>query len=316
MLPSQETLKLFISAEFLTGVAFGVGALGLGLLAARVWRRNWPVASYGLLTTAATFLAMPVAHKIPLRLVAGCTILAVAGAGFRFASTVPLAAAAVAVPGAVVVAFVTPMPEMGSVIWLIFALIVVGSPVLAAFDERYGEFGFGPVLLTLTVAAGFAVLPETSHVVVMLGVAIPLGFLGWPKVHAAVGGAGSYALMGVYAWVVASGGEARTSAIVGSVGALGIFVAEPLARRFVGARASLPFERYSARAITMGALLAHALVLGFAARAAGIRDTVLPAVVIAVAAMLLATGALVAMYRWSDGRRPAGISEAGDHGPV
>lgn len=316
MWPSQETLKLFVSAEFLTGAAFGIGALALGLVAARVWRHRAPVPVHGLLLTAATMAAMPIAHKIPLRLIAGCVLLAAAGAGFRSVRKIPLAAAASAIPGAVVVAFVTPLPEMGSAIWLVFAIMVVGSPLLATFDMRFREFGLGPVLMTLTVAAAFTVLPETSHIVVMLGVAIPLGILGWPRINAAIGGAGSYALMGMYAWVVASGGEARISSIFGAAAALGVFLAEPLARRFGGAQMVLAMERYPRRSVILSAVFSHAVVLAIAGRLAGTRATALSASIIAIATVVTAAGGIAAMYRGFTGSRPVGISGTEDQGPV
>ncbi len=103
---------------------------------------------------------------------------------FPWARKAPLLPALLAIPGAWWITQKADLPVEGWLVWLLFATIVIGAPLAAAFDRQHAKAGFGPVLLALTIAAAYTTLPDTEEILVLFGVAIPLVLLAWPKARA------------------------------------------------------------------------------------------------------------------------------------
>jgi len=207
--PSRETLEAFASDEFLTGLAYGIGALILGLVVAYLWRRrcNTPAPVVGLLLTGGALAGLSATRGLPSDLWIGLVLLAVAGGLYPWARRVPLLAAVVAIPGAWWVTQVVELPGARWVPWLLFAWIVLGAPLVTSFDRHFQDRGYGPVLVAISIAGMFVTLPDTEEILVVFGVAVALVFLAWPKVFGSLGAVGIYPLLGVLAWVIAFGRE-------------------------------------------------------------------------------------------------------------
>jgi hypothetical protein len=112
------------------------------------------------------------------------------------------------------------------------AAAIAGGAALAVFDRRWGHRGYSPILLAVTVVGIYETVPDPGDALVLLGVALPIAVLGWPRPLLRVGSAGSFAVAGVLAWVVARGGYGRQSSIVGGIACFGLLAVEPLIRGF------------------------------------------------------------------------------------
>jgi hypothetical protein len=290
------------STEFLTGLAWGGAGLGAGLIVAAAWRRLWhsPAPIVGLLLAAAAWVAMSVARSTPDALWQGLAMLAVAGALFPWTRKVPLLPAVLAAPGAWWVTQRLDLPGAVWVVWLLFATIVLGAPLVASFDRAYRDRGFGPLLLAVTVMGAFSTLPDTEEVLVLVGAALPLMLLAWPKVLARIGPAGAYPVVGLFAWVTAWGGRGRETAIIGAVAGLGVLIAEPLARWVNGRVPLASFPRGPLGAVL--AAVVQVIVVVLTARLAGLQSDLLLAAAIGVAVLLAAAMAL-ALVPGPHGRR-------------
>jgi hypothetical protein len=197
--------------------------------------------------------------------------------GLLFASAFVGGLAATALPG-------PPLDRREQV--LVVSLLLPGGWLMADLDARWRKRGLGPVLLVGSVAGIFAVVPDTEQALVALGAAAPLALLGWPWPLARLGTAGAYLAAGVLLWVVATGGAARASAMVGGVACLGLFVAEPLARMLDPERQSV-LERLPEGGFgVVLAATAHLALVAVAARVAGLQVTAARAVVVTLAELV------------------------------
>ncbi len=315
MWPSAETLELFTTRGFLSGLTLGTAALGIGALVARRSSRTGAVPIHGVLVVLATLLAMPAVRDVPLRLIAGLAILAAAGLAYGSMTSWPMLASASAVPGALAISFIAPLPDLGAAVWIVFAIVAVGSPLVASFDYQYQALGIGPLLFVTTSAAAFSVVPDTEELLVMLGATAPLALAGWNRIGLRIGGAGSFAVMGLYAWLIAQGGQARFSSMVGAAGAVGLFAAEPVARRLAGHRWTGLLATYSTGKVRIWAAAGHALILSVAARFAGVRSSTWEAVAISASAIGLFAFLIARQSRHTRRQPVAGDSALENHGP-
>jgi hypothetical protein len=249
-----ETLRSAAgSAEFLCGLCSGLAALAIGL-ALVMAGRNRPVPT-------------------PLPVVG---LLFAAGLAVGLQLTVGL-------PGE---------PAPGPWLSLLAAVAaVVVAVLLADFDDRWGHRGLGPALLAVSLAGVYATVPDTEMALVALGAVLPLTLLGWPRPLASLGRAGAWAAAGSLVWVVASGGAARGSAVVGGIACLGLLVVEPVARRLHPEHRSVLARLPDGRLGTPAAAAVQLGLVYVASRVAGTQ----PSVVVAAAIALAATVAAVAV---------------------
>jgi hypothetical protein len=212
--------------------------------------------------------------------------------GLLFAVAVAAGLAATAAPG--------PAPDRWGWV-LVVSLLVPGGWLLADLDARWRWRGLGPVLLAGSVAGIYVTVPDTEQALVALGVAVPLALLAWPWPLTSLGTVGGYLAAGALLWVVATGGAARGSAMVGGAGCLGLFVVEPLARLLDPARRSILEQLPDGGVGVVLAGLLHLALVAVAARVAGLQPTVARATAVALAelgaAILLAVLATRATRR-------------------
>lgn len=307
--PSRETLDALTSDEFLMGLVFGLIALTLGVLVVYVWRRwsDTPAPVVAVLLTGAATAAMQTTRELPSDLWVGVLLLALGGALYPWARSLPMLPAVVAIPGAWWVTRVVDLPGAVWVPWLLFAWIVVGAPLVTSFDRHFADRGYGPVLLVIGIAGMFATLPDTEEILVLFGAAVPLAILAWPKVVASLGAVGVYPLLGVFAWVIAFGGRGRESAVIGAVACLGLLAVEPLVRWL---RNQTLLDRFPTKWSWVPVVAGMQLVIVLlAARVAGLSRTPQRAGLIAG---LVLSGA-AAFLAVSDSRSPARLWEHGAH---
>jgi hypothetical protein len=267
--------------------------------------RARPVAVAGLLYAAAFAVALSRTFGLPGGLALGLVALAAAGAVSGQRVPGPLAPL-LAVPGAWLVVARSGLALEQWARLLVGASIVLGGWLVADFDARWRRRGLGPVLLAISVAGVYVTVPDTEQALVALGVALPVALLGWPWPLASLGRAGAYAATGALLWVVAAGSGGRGSAVVGGVACLGLLAVEPLARLLDPRRESVLEWLPPGRGGVVAAALPHLGLVYLAARVAGLRPTVAPAVAIAslafCATTLLALVATAARRR--AGRQP------------
>lgn len=293
-MPSPDTVAALTSPEVLRGLTAGFAALAVGLVIVVVWRRKRDtlVPIVGLLLAAAAGGVLIAGQDPPDGLGFGLALLAFGGALCQLVRLELALTAALAVPGAWLVAGA--IEPLGSVwvSWLLFGFVVLGGALVSDLDLHYAERGYGPILLVISLAGMFATLPDTEEILVVFGAALPLVLLAWPKAYAFLGAIGIFPTLGLLAWVIAVGARGRESAVIGAVACLGLLVIEPVVRRWRGATVldRLP-AGWSKTLVVIGA---QAIVVLVAARVVGLRDNAETALVIAI---LLSTATGYALDR-------------------
>ena len=292
------------STEFTSGIRFGGLAVAATAVAGLIWfamaTKRAPVAGLGL--AAAALLGLADVFSLPQSLILGTGLLAAAG---LVAAVVPwpdLVGLVLSIPGALVVASTGKLPDVAWMRPLVVVTIVAGGTAVASFDHRRRERAFGSVLLPMSVIGVYFTVPDTEHLLVLVGAAAAVPLLGWPLPIASLGRPGSYAAVGVLMWAAALDGVGRTASVVGAAACLGLLVAEPIATllarrephagRLPGPFGVVPFA------------IAHGLLVYVASRVAGLSSEPLLAAIIAAIAVALAVIALVTRAR-SDGPAPS-----------
>jgi hypothetical protein len=275
--------------EFTAGLLPGLLALAFGGTAGVAWRlmRGTPLPAAGLLLAAGAMWGLWEAVTLPPGLVEG--VVALAGAGLA-AGTLPMpqiTGTILAIPGAWMLAYRGDLVEVDWIRILVAAAIVVGAPLVADFDRRWRRAGFPPVLFAVGVVGVYFAVPDTEQAAVLLGAALPLALLGWPRALAGLGSAGAYAATGLVVWTAAAGGTGRPSSIVGGIACLGLLTIEPVARA-IAPRGSSLLDVVEGRRWAVVPVAAGQLALVYvASRWAGLRPTVSEAVVIVVVELML-----------------------------
>jgi hypothetical protein len=219
---SSATLDLLVSADALTGVAIG----SITVLAVIGWvlitHRPTPIG--GLLLAGSVLVALAVTNVIPALLVVGMVLLAVAG----WIPVHTLAASMlVSIPGAVAIGATlldNSRPTLGG---LAVAAIIVSGPLVASFDERYGESAISIPLIAVSMLGVFTIVADTDKAIVAAGAVVPWLVAGPPAKVAHLGRSGAFTSSGIVIWIAASGATSRPGALVAGVTALGILVSEP-----------------------------------------------------------------------------------------
>ncbi|MGZ8763936.1 MAG: hypothetical protein ACXW2Y_11495 [Acidimicrobiia bacterium] len=288
----QALNDLIDAPEIHAGVAAGVaalivGALIAGSLRARGTRSNTTPGIVGPAIVLATLLALAgpgpfeAVWAVPARVV-----LALAGlwlAGEIASRTSPLIGVAMAVAAGVGLID----PSAHSPGWII-AILVFGPASLGAaaadFDRRANGSGLGPLLLLISIVGLYATVPDTELVLVLLGSAIPVTALAWPRVMARLGSGGAYAAIGLFLWITTVEGTARPGSIIGAAAALGLLAAEPVGRLLASrlTRDQTLRAPISGRVNGGGFVVAQVLLAAYAARVVGRVDDPLVAVALAV----------------------------------
>jgi hypothetical protein len=138
--------------------------------------------------------------------------------------------ALLAAPGTVVMLVGAGLINPGWSRAFIGVLVFLAAISLDGFERRCQARHLNPgtVLLAVSVVGLYEAVPDPDLALVLLGASLPLLLLGWPVPAASLGGAG-WAAFGLLGWEAGVGGTGRLSAVIGGVGCLGLFLAEPIA---------------------------------------------------------------------------------------
>jgi hypothetical protein len=279
---------------FRTGLAYGaVAALAVALVAAAHRRlRPWPGA--GLAFAAAAVAALDQQLTVESDLVVALAVLA---AGGFLTGRAPLPVRLVAaVPGAMLLAraadaaAATEPPD-----WALGGLVVatVAGGLGAEVDAATGRRGLPLVMVAVTAFGVYVTTPDTEHTVIVLGAALPLVLLAWPRPLATLATGGSLLAAGTVSWAVVVDGIGRPGAMVGGLACLGMLVVEPLARwgwRAAGGIA--PSGELPRLALVLGL---HVALVAACSRVAGLRTSATEALVLAAVAYAATAAAFVAV---------------------
>lgn len=275
------------------GLLASVGlALGGGL--ARPLRRR-----AGLALTVAAVVGLAVHVDLPAGFAVGLAVLGTTGwlTARRRAATQVVAA----LPGAVILARSIDLD--GGPAWVrpsVVAAVAVGGVLVASFDGADRRGGLSPLLVAVSALGAYVTTPDTEHVVVLAGAALPVALLAWWRPPLSLGPVGSVLTVAVFTWAVAVDGAARSSAVVGGIACLGLLVVAPLVRRRPRPGAVSSGGPAIAAWGTAGVLVLHVAVVVVCARVAGLRPTAAPALAISLLAHAAAAGALL----WLGARQP------------
>jgi hypothetical protein len=272
---------------FRTGALFGFAAsLGVALVVV-VGRRERPWA--GLAFAAAAVLALADEFTVEADVVIGLGLLA--AGGYLTARRGPVVQLVAAVPGAVVFARAADLDTPGWASPTIVGVTLVGGVLVAAFDRSFGAQGLPPVLLAVTTLGIYLTTPDTEHSAILLGAALPVALLGWPRPLASLGAGGASAAVALVAWTVVLDGAGRDGAVVGGVACLGMLVVEPVVRWASRRPATAGSTRPMRHALVVAPL--HVALVAACSRVAGLRSSAAEALVICALAYLVAAGVLV-----------------------
>lgn len=279
----------------LIGVA---AAVLLALAALRLRRFGRPLPAAGLAISGAGLVAIAVAEAeeawgtLHVLGVAAGAAGAWAGRDLRLPLAVrPL----LVVPGAAVTVEAMHLADRATVVWPTVVLAAIAAVLVGDADESLARSAAGPPLLAVSIFGMYATIPETSQILPVLVVAVPIALVGGPLRLARLGTAGSGAVIVLLAAVVAEGGQARAASIVGGLACTGVLALEPVARRFAPTAPPWPADWRAPRILVLTGL--HVVVVLVASRVAGIRDDLEGAIVIAAVAGALGLGALVVLLR-------------------
>ena len=242
-------LRALTIPEFTEPFRFALVALGVGLvfgLARRLARRRRlhsraprPIALAGLLFAAAALAGYERTGHLVVGLAVSVALLAGGGLIADLARWPLLPRMLLAVPGAVVLAERSALPDPGWARVFVAFVTVVGAGLVADLDRRNERSGLGPVLLAVTMVGLYESVPNPDFALLLVGAALPVALLGWPVALAGVGGSGAAAASGLLAGAAAVGGLGLPSAVVAGTACLGLFVIEPVAHLLLRRRRSV-----------------------------------------------------------------------------
>lgn len=285
--PAWVPSDLLDDPGFRNGIRAGIIALVVILAVAvfvprpRRWRDTvLPLA--GIATALATLEALDrtgasvlLSHRVGIGLVlllAGPFAAAVVLARWKGAWWVGAVGALAAIPGAVEVGRAASLQlHVAGMPAFVTVSTVVGGFLVADFDDANARAGLSPVLVAIAVLGMYATLPDTEQTSVLVGVALPLAFVGWPAARARLG-PGAYATVGLLGWVAAVGGRGRPGSVVGAMACLGVMLGEPVARRLWRGAARVPRSPLAWRTVLL--VLLQVGVVAVASRIAGLQTSI------------------------------------------
>jgi hypothetical protein len=272
--------------------------LALSVPAALAWRRfrRGSLSAAGLLLCLAVIIGLLEVESfeavvVPPALVYGLGLLAATGLVAGVLRLPLVVGMGLALPGAWLIATDADLVDVGWIRLLVGVGAAVGGGLAADFDRRWRAVGAPPVLFAVSAAGVYMAVPETDPASVLLGVALPVVLLGWPRAIAGLGSAGAFAAIGLLAWTVGVGGSARPSSIVGGLGCLGLFVVEPLAHVLTrGPSGPEGIPRWWSLTSMVGV---HVALTAIASRAAGLQTATGKAALIVLAELVIACALVV-----------------------
>jgi len=242
-------LRPFAIPEFTEPLRFAVVGLVIGIVVCLVWRHlrrrrrhgsaPRPIAIAGLLFAGAALAGYQRTGHLVVGLAVAVALLAVGGLISDLARLPLVPRMLLAVPGAIVLAERSALPDPGWVRVFVAFVTVVGAGLVADLDRRNAQSGLGPVMLAVTMFGLYESVPDPDFALLLVGAALPLVLLGWPVPLARVGGSGAAAASGFLAWAAAVGGRGLLSAVVAGTACLGLFVIEPVAHLLLRRRRSV-----------------------------------------------------------------------------
>lgn len=281
---------------FRAGVAFGLLATALVGLAALLGRRVLPWA--GLAFGAAMVAGIDDRFGFEVEVIGALVVLAVGG--YAVAGRGWLLRIAASLPGAVLFVDAARLDSPGWAVPTVLAVTVVGGVLAGDLDRAFAHRGLGPVLLAVTALGIYLTTPDTEHSSILLGAAVPVALLGWPRPLASLGVGGAFVAAALVGWDVVVDGIGRDGAVVGGIACLGMFAIEPVVRTAArglsrtgrGADTGQPMRD----ALMVAAL--HVAVVALCSRVAGLRQSGAEALVISGVVYAGAAALLAWSYTW------------------
>lgn len=282
----SSILDLLGQPEFLIGLAGGFIALVLFIAIDR--DRPLPLA-LAVVCIAAVDIYVSLRHGLGLTfavaiLASGGCIMAWSDSGPVRRVLLHIAGVTVVFGGAIAVTRLEGMPsEPWARVGVAAVVVLLGSALGTRWDE--GTSTLTGLLLAVSFFGIWTTVPETDGARALVGAAIPLSLASLPGIGARIFRPGAFALAGVVGFVVVTGGQTRASAVVGGIGAMGLFLLFPAIRGH--------FAFVSGAAV----FTAHAVLVLLAARVFGLMDNVWVALVGTALAFVVTAWALLALAR-------------------
>ncbi|MCU1430158.1 MAG: hypothetical protein JWL83_4158 [Actinomycetia bacterium] len=234
--------------------------------------------------------------RVPTRVLIGLAALVAGGLAVRLAALPFGGAVLLFLPGGLVLGYGTGLAAPGWPAWvqpLVAIGTAVGGALVADTDRARRHVSLGPILLAVAIAGVAATVPDTEHIAVLLGAAVPLLVWAFPMPVASLGPEGAAAATGLLLWVAAIDGRGRPGSIVGALGCLGLLLVEPIGRRLAP---SLDPRRHVRPPHSAGEVLAmvalfvglQLVLTGYASRIAGFERTGRNAALLLVPAAIVA----------------------------
>jgi hypothetical protein len=298
---SEATMDLWSAPELHAGLIVGVAAV-LAVIAVVEVRRlagrpvipaePWP--GGGVLVAACGLVVLAVVRPLPWEVVLGVAGVT-AGVDLAVATGQRTwVRAAAAVPFAALIATSAELPDRT---WFQLAVVVAiagGGALAAATDTRWRRQAVAPVLVTGSALGIYAAVPDTEHILAVIGVLVPVALLSWPIPVVRLGAGGAAGTVALVLWAAAYGSRGRPASFLGTVACLGLLAALAVGPRLAPSVPSL-LDGLSTRAsvVVLGAL--QAVIALFAARTAGLQSGVPLALLLALppTALAVTIGAVV-----------------------
>jgi hypothetical protein len=288
---------------FRAGMAFGLLATALVGLAALLGRRVLPVA--GLAFGAAAVAGIDDRYGFEVEVIGALVVLAVGG--YAAARRGWLLRTAASLPGAVLFVDATQLDSPGWALPAVLAVTVAGGVLAGDLDRAFAQRGLGPVLLAVTALGIYLTTPDTEHSSILLGAAVPVALLGWPRPLASLGVGGAFVAAALVGWDVVVDGIGRDGAVVGGIACLGMFAIEPVVRTAARGLATRGHARDTGPPMRDALMVAalHVVVVALCSRVAGLRESAAEALVISGAVYVAAAALLAWSYTWRPTPRQA-----------
>jgi hypothetical protein len=291
-----DTLEFVLSSP---NFRAGLPAAGVILFTAVILfpaRRRLPTLPIGGLALAAGGLASLSNTPIVSREILAALAISAAGGLVADVFRLPIPVCLVlAAPGAWLVSQAVGDPLPAWVAPTVFVTLTVAGPLLARFDRDQDCPPLGPTFLALAIGGAFLTLPDTEEILVLLPIAAAAALGGWPLRTLRLGAGGSFASLGLLAAVAAWDGRGRVASIVGVIVTLTVPLVWILVTSVVR-NARPATTRFRACTLT----LIHLVVVLFASRVVGLRDSVEMASILGAATAVVVAGILpVLALAWS-----------------
>ncbi len=290
------------SPWFPIGLYWGLAAVTVALTWGCISRfsRKRPAPIAAILMAGATFAALEQIEGTHVWLMVALVALVAGAALATVLGLSPGIWPLLLAPGALVLAYRSGPEGPAWVSHLVFVAVLFGSALAVHFDHRDRLDSLGPAVALMSIGGLFLCTPDTDQALVLLGASVLVGMTGWPLRLTRLGSIGAPAWVGLFMWIMATGGIARLSPMLAGVACLGVLALEPAAVALHSRMPRVPPERSPARSAIL-VLGAHLLFVLVASRVAGIRSpldrTILVLAVSTVAAMAILLGGLQQMGR-------------------